>query len=76
MPVVNVKITKTGVTKAQKAQIVAEMTATLQRVLGKDPAHTHILIEEVDMENWGYMGMLTSDLEQHRASLSDTFRVS
>jgi 4-oxalocrotonate tautomerase len=76
MPVVNVRVTKTGVTKAQKAQIVAEITATLTNVLGKDPAHTHIIIEEVDLENWGYLGQLTSELEAHKASLSDTFRVS
>jgi hypothetical protein len=40
MPFVNVKITRDGVTAEQKAQIVAEITATLQRVLGKRPDHT------------------------------------
>lgn len=61
MPYVSVRITRDGVTAAQKAQIVAEMTATLQRVLGKRPEHTHIIIDEVDPENWGYAGMLTTE---------------
>lgn len=57
----NVKITRDDVTAEQKAQIVAEITATLQRVLGKRPEHTHIVIDEVDPENWGYAGMLTTE---------------
>ena len=61
MPYVNVRITKDGVTAEQKAQIVAEMTATLQRVLGKRPEHTHIIIDEVEPENWGFSGMLTTE---------------
>lgn len=61
MPVVNVRITKDGVTAQQKALIVAEITQTLQRVLGKRPEHTHIIIEEIDPNNWGFSGMLTSE---------------
>ncbi len=61
MPYVNVRITKTGVTREQKAQIVEEITATLQRVLNKKPENTHIVIDEVELENWGYGGKLTSD---------------
>ena len=61
MPFVNVKITRDGVTAEQKSQIVSEITATLQRVLGKRPEQTHIVIDEVDPENWGYAGMLTTE---------------
>lgn len=68
MPFVNVKITRGGVTADQKAQIVAEMTATLQRVLGKRPEHTHIVIDEVEPENWGYAGMLTSQFYREQQS--------
>jgi 4-oxalocrotonate tautomerase len=64
MPYVNVRITKTGVTKAQKAQIVEEITETLQRVLGKNPEHTHIVIDEVDEENWGFAGKLTTEFRK------------
>lgn len=61
MPYVNVRITKDGVTAEQKAQIVAEITQTLVRVLGKKPEHTHIIIDEVEPENWGFAGMLTTE---------------
>jgi Tautomerase enzyme len=40
MPVVTVRITRDGVTAEQKRQVVAEITQTLQRVLGKRPEHT------------------------------------
>lgn len=61
MPYVNVRITKDGATAEQKAQIVAEITRTLQTVLGKRPEHTHIIIDEIDPENWGFAGMLTTE---------------
>ena len=61
MPYVNVRITRDGVTREQKAEIVAEITATLQRVLGKRPEHTHVIIDEVEPENWGFAGMLTPE---------------
>lgn len=62
MPYVNVKITKDGATREQKARIIAEITRTLQDVLGKKPEHTHIVIDEVELDNWGFAGQLTSDL--------------
>jgi 4-oxalocrotonate tautomerase len=64
MPYVNVKITKDGVTVQQKAQVVKEITDTLQRVLGKRPEHIHIVIDEVETENWGFAGQLTSELRK------------
>lgn len=61
MPYINLKITRDGVTKDQKKLIVEEFTATLVKHLGKQPEHIHIVIDEVDPENWGFAGMLTSD---------------
>ena len=66
MPYVNVRITRDGVTAEQKAQIVAEITQTLQRVLGKRPEHTHVVIDEIELENWGFAGMLTSEYRRPR----------
>lgn len=66
MPYVNVKITRDGVTAEQKAQLVAEITGTLQRVLGKRPEHTHIVIDEVDPENWGFAGVLTPEYRKQQ----------
>ncbi|MDX6766758.1 MAG: 4-oxalocrotonate tautomerase family protein [Candidatus Methylacidiphilales bacterium] len=64
MPYVNVKITRDGVTVGQKKQLVEDITGSLVRVLGKRPEHIHIVIDEVDPENWGYAGMLTTDYRQ------------
>ena len=68
MPYVNVKITKDGVTPDQKAIIVKEITDTLGRVLGKRPEHTHVIIDEVEPENWGYAGMLTTEYRRRQGS--------
>ncbi len=62
MPFVNVRITRDGATREQKAQVIAEITGTLQRVLGKDPQLTHIVIDEVDTDNWGWGGETTTVL--------------
>ena len=64
MPYVNVKITKDGVTVTQKAQVVKEITETLQRVLGKKPEHIHIVIDEIETDNWGFAGTLTTELRK------------
>jgi 4-oxalocrotonate tautomerase len=61
MPYVNVKITRDGVTAAQKKKIVQDITQSLVTTLGKKPEHIHIVIDEVDPENWGYAGMLTTE---------------
>ena len=42
MPYVNIHLTK-GATRAQKAQLVKEVTDSLVRILGKKPEHTHIV---------------------------------
>ncbi len=64
MPIVHVRVTRDGVTRDQKARIIAEITRTLRDVLGKRPEHTHVVIEEIDLDNWGYAGRLTSDLRK------------
>ncbi len=60
MPYVNLQITK-GATREQKAQIVKEFTDTLVRVLGKNPQSTHIVIQEIEREDWGHAGGLVAD---------------
>jgi 4-oxalocrotonate tautomerase len=60
MPYVNIQITK-GATREQKSLLVKEVTDTLVRVLGKKPEHTHIVIQEINEEDWGFSGMLTDE---------------
>jgi 4-oxalocrotonate tautomerase len=53
---VNIKITQEDASDAQKAQLIQESTEMLARILGKNPATTVVVIEEVPMENWGIGG--------------------
>lgn len=56
MPYVNIKITREGTTAAQKAALIKGATQLLVDVLGKNPATTVVVIEEVDTDNWGVGG--------------------
>lgn len=60
MPYINVQLTA-GISRAEKSKIVQEMTETLVNTLGKRPEHIHIVIQEIEEENWGFSGKLTDD---------------
>ncbi|GAB0106728.1 4-oxalocrotonate tautomerase family protein [Nocardia sp. JMUB6875] len=57
MPYINVKVTREAVTPAQKSQIITRMTDVLVDILGKDPHTTFVVIDEVDLEDWGVGGL-------------------
>ncbi len=58
MPYVNIKITREGgTTSEQKASLIKGVTDLLVDVLDKSPATTHVVIDEVDLENWGVGGL-------------------
>lgn len=56
MPYVNIKVTREGVSAAQKALLIKGVTDLVQQVLGKNPATTVVVIDEVDTDNWGIAG--------------------
>jgi 4-oxalocrotonate tautomerase len=56
VPYVNIKVTKEGVTADQKAEFIKGVTDLLAKVLGKNPATTVVVIDEVDTGNWGIGG--------------------
>ena len=58
MPYVNIKVTggSEAPSSAQKAELISGVTELLARVLGKNPATTVVVIDEVDMDNWGIGG--------------------
>ncbi len=66
MPYVNVQITR-GATREKKAELVQDVTSSLVRVLGKKPEHIHVVIQEIEDENWGYSGLLTDDWKKRQA---------
>jgi 4-oxalocrotonate tautomerase len=56
MPYVNIRVTREGVTAEQKARLIKGATELLRDVLGKNPATTVVVIDEVDTDNWGIGG--------------------
>ena len=56
MPYVNIKITNEGATKEQKQELIEGVTNLLRDVLGKNPATTVVVIDEVETDNWGIGG--------------------
>ncbi|MFT7560206.1 MAG: 4-oxalocrotonate tautomerase [Flavobacteriales bacterium] len=53
MPYVNIKITDEGVSNNQKQALIKGCTQLLVDILGKDPATTFVVIDEVITDNWG-----------------------
>ncbi len=56
MPYVNIRVTREGVTPAQKAELIKGATDLLQRVLDKNPATTVVVIDEVATAHGGIAG--------------------
>lgn len=56
MPYVNIKITRDGVSPEKKAELIHGVTRLLADVLGKNPATTVVVIDEVETDNWGIGG--------------------
>ena len=69
MPYVNIKITREGdTTKEQKKKLIEGVTSLLQDVLGKSPSSTHVVIDEVELSNWGVGGRQVEDLRKEARS--------
>lgn len=73
MPYVNIKVTReggadgTGPTPSEKAQLIAGVTELLERVLGKTPASTFVVIDEVPLDNWGVAARQVSTIRAQSA---------
>ena len=64
MPYVNIKVTNEGVTKEEKAALIEGATKLLSDVLGKNPATTFVIIEEVEIDNWGIAGEQVTEIRK------------
>ena len=58
MPYVNIKVTggSEAPSAEQKAELIRGVTELLSRVLNKNPETTVVVIDEIDMDNWGIGG--------------------
>lgn len=66
MPFVNIKVAAPEPTKEQKKQIIAEITDTLARILGKDPAAILVMIETLSMDSIGKSGLSLEEIKQNK----------
>ena len=74
MPYVNIQVTREGTepgatatTPKQKAALIKGVSDLLFEVMGKTPDSTFVVIDEVEMENWGWGGL---PVEEYRRQLA------
>lgn len=74
MPYVNIKVTREGtkpglsaVTAEQKAALIHGVSKLLLDVLDKPMATTFVVIDEVEMENWGVAGLPVREYRARQA---------
>ena len=64
MPYVKIEITKEKVTREQKQKLIAGVTSLITEILDKDPKLIHVVIQEIELDDWGYAGEQTSVLRE------------
>jgi len=67
MPYVNIKITREGATHDQKRRLIKGATDLLVNVLDKNPNTTFVVIDEVEMEDWGVGGLPVAEFRRTQA---------
>ena len=74
MPIVTVQVTREGttpdrtsVTSEVKAAIIAGVSQVMLDVLNKPLESTYVVIEEVDLDNWGWGGLPTVQYRKKKA---------
>lgn len=75
MPIVTIQVTREGagpgrdsVTPEEKAALIAGVSQLLLDVLHKPLDATFVVIEEVEMENWGWGGLPVREFRKRRAA--------
>ena len=64
MPYIKIEVTREGVTKEQKQALIAGVTNLVTEILDKDPKQTHVVIQEIELDDWGYAGEQVSELRK------------
>jgi 4-oxalocrotonate tautomerase len=68
MPIVTIQITREGTTAEQKAALIKGATELLANVLNKPPGLTFVVIQEVELEDWGVGGLPVAEYRRQGAS--------
>jgi len=64
MPYIKIEVTREGVTREQKQALIKGVTDLMSKILNKDPHLTHVVIQEIDLDDWGYAGEQVSVLRE------------
>ncbi len=64
MPYVKIEVTREGVTREQKQKLISGITSLITDILNKDPQLTHVVIQEIDLDDWGFAGEQVSILRE------------
>jgi 4-oxalocrotonate tautomerase len=74
MPIVNIQITREGsgpgrsaATAEEKAALIKGVSQLLLDVLHKPLDSTFVVIEEVELENWGWGGLPVPELRKQKS---------
>ncbi|WP_250537340.1 4-oxalocrotonate tautomerase family protein [Caballeronia sp. AZ10_KS36] len=75
MPIVTIQVTREGtrpganaITADEKARLIAGASRLLLDVLHKPLEATFVVIEEVELENWGWGGLPVQDYRKKLAA--------
>lgn len=75
MPIVTIQVTREGsgpgrpsVTAEEKAKLIAGASQLLLDVLNKPVEATFVVIEEVELDNWGWGGLPVPEYRKRRAA--------
>jgi 4-oxalocrotonate tautomerase len=67
IPIVTIQITREGATPAQKAALIKGATDLMNDVLNKDHKPTFVVIQEVELEDWGVGGLPVEEYRRRSA---------
>jgi 4-oxalocrotonate tautomerase len=78
MPIVTIQVTREAtkpgahsVTTAEKAALIKGASELLLNVLNKPLDSTFVIIEEVDMDNWGFGGLPVAEFRRQRRAKTE-----
>jgi 4-oxalocrotonate tautomerase len=64
MPYIKIEVTREEVTREKKQLLIKGVTDLITNILNKDPHLTHVVIQEIDLDDWGYAGEQVSVLRE------------
>ena len=64
MPFIKVDVLREDLNRGKKQQLIREISKAVTTVLNKDPHLTHLVINEIEDDNWGYAGEQVTVLKE------------